>query len=73
MTFLAFVIGLVVGIVAFAIGVTLLIVGDLRVDQSDKDDRPYMFLELSDGGYKKVMTKKFVLMRVVIRDYLPRK
>lgn len=47
-------------------------VGYLRVDRSDPDERPYLFLELNeDVGF--LMSHKEVVLKVKIKDYIPRK
>lgn len=47
-------------------------VGTLRVDSSDPDDGPYMFLELkTDPGY--VMKQKQVVLDVNTESYLTQK
>lgn len=64
-------------IVAFAIGILIgahLVperpIGDLRVDRSDLDDGPYLFLEL-DTDVSSIMHKKHVVFRVKVADFVP--
>lgn len=45
-------------------------IGDLRVDQSDPDSPPHLFLEL-DTNVPTVMAKKFVMLRVKVEDFIP--
>lgn len=45
-------------------------IGDLRVDQSDPDSPPHLFLEL-DTNVPTVMTKKYVVFRVKVEDFIP--
>ena len=45
-------------------------VGLLRVDQSDLDSGPYLFLELSHEGANAIYKKKYVLLKVNIQDYI---
>ncbi len=47
-------------------------VGNLRVDHSDPDGGPYLFLEL-DTDVPTIMRKSHVMLRVKIKDFLPRK
>lgn len=47
-------------------------VGNLRVDQSDPFDEPYLFLELSKP-VNYVMGRKVVVMDVKVEDYISRK
>lgn len=47
-------------------------VGDLRIDTSDPNDNPYLFLELSkDLSY--VRHKKYVTLKVNTISYIPHK
>lgn len=45
------------------------IVGVLRVDRSDPDDQPYMFLELSKST-DAVTSKKYVILKVHDENYI---
>lgn len=45
-------------------------VGSLRVDHSDPDSGPYLFLEL-DRGIGNIYKKHYVRMRVKIENYIP--
>lgn len=47
-------------------------VGTLRVDHSDPDDNPYLFLELS-GDPKKLPNQKYITLKVNIENYISRK
>ena len=47
-------------------------VGTLRVDQSDPDDNPYLFLELS-GDPKKLTNQKYITLKVNIENYVSHK
>ncbi len=47
-------------------------VGDLRVDHSDPDGGPYLFLEL-DTDVPTIMRKSHVMLRVKVKDFLPHK
>lgn len=46
------------------------IVGSLRVDQSDPDSGPYLFLELSHKGAAAIYKKKYVILKVDIKNYI---
>lgn len=48
-------------------------IGSLRVDQSDPDSGPYLFLELSPGGADEIYKKKYVSLRVDLKDYISQK
>ncbi len=39
-------------------------IGSLRVDQSDPDSEPYLFLELDQGGMNDIYKKQSVRLRV---------
>jgi len=47
-------------------------IGDLRVDHSDLDGGPYLFLEL-DTDVPSIMNKSRVVLRVKVKDFLPHK
>lgn len=49
-----------------------LYVGTLRVDRSDPDEAPYLFLELEQGGMMKIHQNKTVLFNVDLNGYLTR-
>ena len=42
-------------------------IGSLRVDQSDPDSGPYLFLELDPGGANEIHKKQRVSLRVEIK------
>lgn len=48
-------------------------VGTLRVDQSDPDSGPYLFLELTYQGAEVIQKKKYVLFKVDLKSYIPHK
>lgn len=45
-------------------------VGSLRIDQSDPDSGPYLFLELSHKGADAIYKKRYVVLKVNIKDYI---
>ena len=45
-------------------------IGSLRVDQSDPDSEPYLFLELDPGGMNDIYKKQSVRLRVKIKNYI---
>lgn len=65
-----FMIGLIVGCSMTYILTIHISSGDLRVDNSD--DQTHLFLELNED-ITKTVKKKFVVLKVVIKDFLPRK
>ncbi len=48
-------------------------IGSLRVDQSDPDSEPYLFLELDQGGMNDIYKKQSVRLRVKIKNYISHK
>lgn len=65
----AFVGGAVVGCILTIIAFRSTTVGHLRVDNSDPDDGPYLFLEL----FKKIpnlCAKKYVLLKVKVENFI---
>ena len=70
--FVIFGIGILVGIVCTTVATRTKSVGSLRVDMSDPDDGPYLFLELSkDIG--KIYRKKYVIFKVSLKNFIPQK
>jgi len=43
--------------------------GTIRMDQSDPDS-PYLFLELSPDGMKKIQHEEYVLLHVNLQNYV---
>ena len=84
MSILLFVIGIVIGVlVGGFIGCIITrnamikkslesFVGTLRVDTSDPDDNPYMFLELSKD-VNAVTSKKSVMLKVSTENFISQK
>lgn len=46
--------------------------GDLRVDRSDPDNGPMLFLEL-DTDVSTIMRQRYATFRVKVKNYLPHK
>lgn len=64
-----FALGTVVGAIFMGIVFRFFLVGTLRVDHSDPDG-PFLFLELSKR-VESVTSKKYVVMRVKAKDFIP--
>lgn len=64
------IVGIVIGILFGTLSVRRNIVGLLRVDQSDPDSGPYLFLELSHKGADAIYKKKYVVLKVNIKNYI---
>lgn len=62
-------IGIVIGIIFSRIVFRFISIGNLRVDHSDPDG-PFLFLELSKR-IESVVRKKYVVMRVKEKDFIP--
>ena len=48
-------------------------IGSLRVDQSDLDSGPYLFLELNRDGAEEIYKKRYVRLRVDLKNYISQK
>lgn len=64
------IVGMVIGIVFGRHVFRKDVVGSLRVDQSDPDSGPYLFLELSHKGADAIYKKRYVVLKVNIKDYI---
>lgn len=67
------VIGILIGMVIAKFAFRDKTIGSLRVDQSDPDSGPYLFLELSPGGVDEIYKKKYVSLRVDLKNYISQK
>lgn len=71
------VIAILIGTIIITLGILLFvrkkyIIGNLRIDHSDLEDEPYLFLELK-SDVDSVINKKYVIMKVQIKDFIPHK
>ena len=69
---IAFGFGFMVGFFILYIIFCLKSVGSLRIDRSDSEDKPYLFLEL----YKNIeclLNEKYVILKINIKNFIPRK
>lgn len=64
---LCMIIGIIIGIVFGRQVFRRDVVGSLRVDQSDPDSGPYLFLELSHKGADAIYKKRYVVLKVNIK------
>jgi hypothetical protein len=64
--------GLLVGFIITCLIFRGLLVGSLRVDNSDPDEEPYLFLELHKG-VNEISNKKYVLLKVNVKNFLTQK
>jgi hypothetical protein len=71
-----FVIGLLIGIlIGYGFSVVIRcrsVVGSLRIDTSDQDDGPYLFLELSKD-VSEVYRRKHIMLEVNTENFIPHK
>lgn len=67
---LCMIIGVIIGIVLGRQVFRRDVVGSLRVDRSDPDSGPYLFLELSHKGANVIYKKKYVVLKVNLKDYI---
>lgn len=67
---IALLIGTIIGLILSRFVFKEKPVGLLRVDQSDPDSGPYLFLELSHEGADAIYKKKYVVLKVNLKDYI---
>lgn len=69
---IACIVGFIVGVIITSIIFHRLVIGNFRIDNSDPSEQPYVFLEMSNknGGLQRVMNLKYVVMKVVVKDYI---
>lgn len=66
---IVFLVGVLVGTIIYAIAVKTASVGTLRIDHSDPEDSPYLFLEL-EKNIATITSKKYVIMKVNLKNYI---
>lgn len=64
------VVGIIIGLLCGRYVIQRKAVGSLRVDQSDPDSGPYLFLELSHKGADAIYKKRYVVLKVNIENYI---
>lgn len=67
---IVFVIGILIGMIVSEIISRNDSIGTLRVDSSDPDDGPYLFLELSKD-VNHIKRKKYIVLKVNTNSYIP--
>jgi hypothetical protein len=65
-------IGVLVGTIVTNIIFRAFLVGTLRIDKSDPNENPYMFLELSKG-MNAITNKNYVILKINVKSLLPHK
>lgn len=72
MSVVIFVVVALIGCILTTIASRVKSVGSLRIDTSDPDDNPYLFLELSkDVG--EVYRKNYIMLKVNTKSFIPHK
>lgn len=64
--------GIVIGIGLAMIIFKAYFIGTLRIDKSDPNEEPYVFLEL-DKGIGDISSKKHVVLKVSTKNYISHK
>lgn len=59
-----FVVGTIVGIITTSMFLKKEPIGTIRVDNSDPDSQPYLFLELYNGKWNRLQQDKFITLKV---------
>ncbi len=72
MEFIFFFVGVSLGISIAYIIFRSHFIGDLRIDNSDPEDGPYIFLELSKRIVD-ISSKKYVVLKVKLENFIPQK
>ncbi|MBS6180510.1 MAG: hypothetical protein KH921_06955 [Erysipelotrichaceae bacterium] len=67
-----FCVGVLTGCIISKIISRTKVIGSLRVDTSDPEDGPYLFLELSKS-MDVVAKKKYVILKVNLNSFIPHK
>lgn len=68
----AFAVGLIIGAIVAILLARTRSIGALRVDCSDPDDGPYLFLELHTDP-EVIKRKKFVTLKVNVKNFISHK
>lgn len=66
---IAFLVGVLIGTILYTIAIKTASVGTLRIDQSDPEDSPYLFLELKKN-VNNIASNKYVIMKVKRENYI---
>ena len=73
MTLVLILFGILAGIIIAKVIFQEKPIGSLRVDESDPDSGPYLFLELDPGSVDAIYKKQYVRLRVQIANYISHK
>lgn len=72
MEFILFFVGVFLGVSIASIIFRSYFIGYLRIDNSDLEDGPYIFLELSKW-IGDISSKKYVVLKVKLKNFIPQK
>lgn len=61
---ISFILGIIIGFILVKKNNAKDPIGTLRIDDSDPDSPPYLFLEIDNGNMHKIQEDKYVLLRV---------
>ena len=73
LTAIPFLFGILAGIFAVKVIFQEKPIGSLRVDESDPDSGPYLFLELDPNNADAIYKQRYVRLRVELRNYISHK
>ena len=73
LTAIPFLFGILVGIFAAKVIFQEKPIGSLRIDESDPDSGPYLFLELDPNNADAIYKKEYVRLRIRIENYISHK
>mgnify|MGYP004476617513 FL=1 len=73
LTAIPFLFGILIGIFAVKVIFQEKPIGSLRVDESDPDSGPYLFLELDPNNADAIYKQRYVRLRVELRNYISHK
>lgn len=73
LTAIPFLFGILVGIFVAKVIFQEKPIGSLRVDESDPDSGPYLFLELDPNNADAIYKQCYVRLRVELRNYISHK
>lgn len=69
---LIFACGLITGVVIGTVMTCKSSIGKLRIDKSDREDGPFMFLEQSKS-IDKIKNKSYIILKVKSENFIPQK
>lgn len=69
---LLFIVGIIVGLFLSIFLLNIRCLGFLRIDNSDPEENPYLFLEMK-SNLNRIKNKKYVIFKVKIKNYISQK